>query len=451
MSAAVIGTAAAGASVPRYTSYPTAPHFRDGEGDRASRGLFEAAAAAEAISAYVHIPFCDRLCWFCGCHTKQVLRYGPVADYVGSLVGEIGLVAAAIAKAPPVAHLHLGGGSPSMLSADDAARIREAFERGFGFTGDAEICIEIDPSDSEQEGIGPLLAMGVTRASIGVQDFDPRVQRAINRIQTYEQTARVVGELREAGVGSVNIDALYGLPHQTMATIEETMARVVALAPDRVALFGYAHVPWVKKHQRLIPEDALPGPQERLALAARAAEMLAAAGYERIGIDHFARPGDSLAAAAREGTLRRNFQGYTTDSCDVLVGFGASAIGRYPGGYVQNIVATSRYRECVDGGRIPAGRGYMLSRDDVMRGHVIERLMCDFAVSYDGLRRRFGGDAESLVGEMEEAAANGLAAFAVADGSSFRVRDEARAYARIVASRFDAYLDKGGFRFSKAV
>ncbi|MCE7026541.1 oxygen-independent coproporphyrinogen III oxidase [Jiella avicenniae] len=440
-----------GAEVPRYTSYPTAPHFSQGVGRASWAELCRGLGPAEPVSVYLHIPFCDRLCWFCGCHTKQTRRYDPVEAYVGSLVQEIAAFRRRLGFPPRLGALHLGGGSPSFVRADDVKRLSEALHAAFDFAADAEISVEIDPSDVTDETLAGLRALEVTRVSIGVQDFDPAVQTAINRPQSFEQTRDVIAKLRASGLVSINIDVLYGLPLQTPERLDATVDKVVALRPERVALFGYAHVPHVKKHQTMIREEDLPGPEARLADAARASEAFRGAGYEAIGIDHFALHGDRLAKAARAGTLRRNFQGYTADPCDTLIGFGASAISSFAGGYVQNTVPTGLYQGRVAAGEPAAERGYRLTPDDVVRAHMIERLMCDFALDLDALSARFGSAAEPYVREALRLAASDPDGLVKVDGRRFAIRPAARSLARTVASWFDAHLQSGAARYSKAV
>ncbi|MCB8838581.1 oxygen-independent coproporphyrinogen III oxidase [Aurantimonas sp. VKM B-3413] len=441
-----------GAQVPRYTSYPAAPHFGAETGRALLPAMIDCIDPEKPVSVYLHIPFCDRLCWFCGCHTKQTRRYQPVVDYVDSLLAEIATMRARIGFAPKVAALHLGGGSPSLLQSAEFARIGEALRKAFVFPADAEISVEIDPSDVSADTLEGLALLGMTRASIGVQDFDPAVQAAINRPQTFEATRDVIAALRAAGQCSINIDALYGLPLQTPERLERTIDQVISLDPERVALFGYAHVPWAKKHQTMIREEDLPGREQRLGDAARASAKLTGAGYAAIGIDHFARPGDPLAEAARTGRLHRNFQGYTTDACETLIGFGASAISRFRGGYVQNIVPTATYRQAVDSGALAAQRGYRLTRDDVIRGYMIERLMCDFRIDFAALAHGFGEVAGApYVRECLRLAAGDRDGLVVSDEQSFAIRPEAKPFARVVASWFDAHLDGGEGRYSKAV
>ncbi len=439
------------AAVPRYTSYPTAPHFTAGLGETLLPRMLASIAPDERISLYLHIPFCDKLCWFCGCHTKHTLKYAPVSAYVDTLLDEIGRVAAAIGFRAAAGHIHFGGGSPSMLSAHDLTRLGDALRGAFAVDADTEISVEIDPSDVTDETLEGLAALGLTRASIGVQDFDPEVQKAINRPQTFETTREVIGALRGIGVRSLNIDALYGLPLQDEARLAATISKVIGLQPDRVALFGYAHVPWLKKHQTMIRDADLPDGLARFRQAALAAQMMREGGYETIGIDHFAKPGDTLALAARNGTLHRNFQGYTADTCKTLIGLGASSIGSFEGGYVQNIVPTAQYAEAVANGGLAGSRGYELTRDDRIRGWMITRLMCDFAIDLEALETRFGADAAPYVREARLIAAQESDGLCAVDGTHFIVPPAARAFTRIVAARFDAYLNASQVRYSKAV
>jgi oxygen-independent coproporphyrinogen III oxidase len=438
-------------AVPRYTSYPTAPHFADQAGLAIAQSRLAALKPDEAVSLYMHIPFCDRLCWFCGCHTKHTLKYAPVEAYAGALIREMATVRETVGYPVGLAHVHLGGGSPSMLCQPEFDRLARALRDNFAIDGNTEISVEIDPSDVTAETLRGLSALGVTRASIGVQDFDAKVQKAINRPQTFEQTRDVVEALRASGIGSINIDALYGLPLQTEDRLVSTIEKVLSLAPDRIALFGYAHVPWLKKHQTMIRDEDLPGTQDRFRHAALAAGQIADGGYQRIGIDHFAKPEDGLAIAAREGRLFRNFQGYTTDGCRTLIGLGASAISSYGDAYVQNIVPTSQYEKAALAGRLTAMRGVQLNSDDRIRAYIIERLMCDFALSFDALERVFGPAARPYVAEARIACARDRFGLCTVTGDGLAIREETRPFARIVASWFDAYLDEGSARYSKAV
>lgn len=412
--------------------------------------------ANDAVSVYIHIPFCDRLCWFCGCHTRHTLKYAPIKGYLTYLHQEIRLLSERLPFKPRLKSLHLGGGSPSLLKQQDMADLRTDLAETFQFEPDTEISIEIDPSDANDEMYDGLLALGVTRASIGVQDFHPEVQAAINRPQSFEQTQKVVKRLRQIGIASINVDALYGLPLQTTDRLRDTLSKCVALEADRMALFGYAHIPWFKKHQRLINEADLPDNLMRFEQAEMAGHYLRNAGYHSIGIDHFAKPHDKLSVAAQNGKLHRNFQGYTTDNCKTLFGLGASSIGRLDGGYVQNLVATGQYQDRVAKGQLPTDKGVELSIDDKIRAYIIERLMCDFRICFTALEQHFNGNAEERQFQAYRTEATKMAAqdqFGLCQFSdnALSIPPQARAFARIVASGFDAYYQKETAQYSKAV
>lgn len=437
--------------VPRYTSYPTAPHFHKGIRPDIHRAWLGGLDSEERVSLYIHIPFCDTLCWFCGCHTKQVRRYEPVASYLVALNAEIATVSEAMRQRPAVTHLHFGGGSPTILLPDDLRALIGSLKARVRFAQKPEISVEIDPRDVSPEKLDALADVGLTRASIGVQDFSPVVQRAINRFQSFEQTRDIVDGLRQRGVSSVNVDIVYGLPHQTRDMLMETIDRVIDIRPERVALFGYAHVPWMKKHQTMIDEAALPNVIERYAGANRAAGRLVAAGYVRIGIDHFALPADGLARAQREGRLRRNFQGYTDDPAQALIGLGASSISEFPEGYVQNITPTGEYMKRVLAGELATARGYELTREDHMRRAFIEKLMCEFAVDRAAFREAYGDLSQPLLEDAAYLAAADPDGLVEIEGDMFRVTPRGRPFVRTVAASFDTYLQQGSARHSVAV
>ena len=439
------------APVPRYTSYPTAPHFTESLGAETYADWLAGLDGGNRLSLYAHIPYCDRLCWFCACHTKHTLRYEPVEAYLKGLHAEIATVGGRVSGDTPVTALHFGGGSPTLVRPDDLAALKAGLARHFNFSADCEISVEMDPNDLDDARHDALAAIGMTRASLGIQDFEPRVQKAINRIQTFEQTRGVVEAARARGVRSVNCDILYGLPHQTLETMAETVRAILSLAPDRIALFGYAHVPWMKKHQTMIDEKALPGVVERFAQMTMAAEMLVSAGYEAIGIDHFARPADRLAVAAREGTLRRNFQGYTDDQADALIGLGASSIGQLPQGYAQNIPATGEYLRRVEAGELAVVRGYALTEEDKARAWVIERVMCDFGFSLSDLGRRHPAFLPAIRAEAQAFAGADRDGLCCLSGERFSLTAAGRPFARTVAAVFDAHLSTGRGRHSIAV
>ena len=436
--------------VPRYTSYPTAPHFHAGIDQHQYEAWLQDLPPNARISLYLHLPFCDRLCWFCGCHTKQINRYSPITTYLEALAAEIRRVGALVGNRPVTA-IHWGGGSPSLLEPDDIAATSRILRDAFAFSADVEFSVELDPNDMASEKYDAWAAAGLTRASIGVQDFNPQVQAAINRIQTYEQTRHVVQSVRSVGVRSLNIDMLYGLPHQTVAGAADTARQVASMRPERVALFGYAHVPWMKKHQGMIDEKALPDSTQRYLQSQAAAAELVAHGYERIGFDHFALAHDRLAVASRTGRLRRNFQGYTADQHDALIGLGASAIGRLPQGYVQNVVSTHEYQRRAMDGAGATERGVALTRDDHVRGYAIERLLCDFSLDFAALRTMFGADANPVIEDAVAIALNDEHGIARLLPGRLEVADHGRPFVRSIAAGLDAYLRIGSARYSKAV
>ncbi|RWP85838.1 oxygen-independent coproporphyrinogen III oxidase [Mesorhizobium sp.] len=440
-----------GESVPRYTSYPTAPHFHPGVDAAVCRGWLQALGEDDEISLYLHIPYCDKLCWFCACHTKQTRHYEPVAAYLRSLHAEISTVAGVLGGKGRVRAVHFGGGSPTMLKPQDMVALATVLRNSFGFLPDARISVEIEPNDMDEARLNALAEIGMTRASLGVQDFDPKVQKAINREQTFLQTKGVVDGVRARGVGSVNLDLLYGLPHQTRESVSSTVAQALTLEPDRMALFGYAHVPWFKKHQTMIDEAWLPGPAERFAQSQLAACLMVNAGYEPVGFDHFAKPNDALAVAARTGCLRRNFQGYTEDRCETLIGLGPSSISQFRQGYAQNMPSTAEYGRMVSDGGLAAVRGIELSDDDRVRGWIIERLMCEFGFSAIELVERFGEVGQRLLLKASSTALHDPARSLELNGDRFVVPEESRPFVRGVAAKFDKYFETGKARHSVAV
>ncbi|MEO1224593.1 MAG: oxygen-independent coproporphyrinogen III oxidase [Pseudomonadota bacterium] len=434
------------ARAPRYTSYPTAPHFQKGFPEATYRTWLARRDAAEPISLYLHVPFCRRMCWYCGCSMKLARRYGPVSDYLEALLAEIDLVTGVMPGGQRVAHVHWGGGSPTVLSPDDLSTAMNMLHRRFAILSDAEIAIEIDPRTLTDELVAVLGGEGFNRASLGVQEFDPTVQAAINREQPFSMVAQATAGLREAGVSAINFDLMYGLPFQTAAMLAKTVDMAVGLRPDRIALFGYAHVPWMAKNQRMIPEDALPNAAERLEQSEVAAERLVSHGYRRIGLDHFALPDDPMAGPAQ---LRRNFQGYTTDTAETLIGLGASSISALPLGYVQNVTETGAYARAVRDGVLPIAKGRALDDDDRLRRSVIERLMCDLQVDLEAEALRFGAQPDYFEPEIErlgDLQDHGLVR--ISDGSVV-ITEAGRPVMRAVASVFDAYLNVEGARHSK--
>ena len=439
----------ADARLPRYTSYPTAPNFSDEVGEANYRSWLAALPPGSA-SLYVHIPFCRAMCWYCGCHTTVAARAAPVARYLQSLIKEIELVARYVRGLRTISHLHFGGGTPTMMSPVQMRSLMDELRSRFAFESNAEVAIEVDPRTLSENMAQALGECGFNRASLGVQSFDGRVQRAINRVQGFEQVREAMRLLRENGMRRTNFDLIYGLPNQTLQSCLETVAQAAALRPDRLAVFGYAHVPAFKPHQRKIDEAALPDWDARFTHSRAIAGALVRAGYVEIGLDHFALPDDPLAQAAAERRLHRNFQGYTTDEAEVLIGLGASSIGRMPQGYVQNETRIPIYQRIVAEDRLPIARGYRFEGEDRLRAAVIERLMCDNRVDVGEVCRQFNTDYEQLLqnARLERLIADGLVN---RDGAEITVRPHARPLVRSIAAAFDAHLAPAANGYSRAV
>jgi oxygen-independent coproporphyrinogen-3 oxidase len=440
-----------GQRAPRYTSYPTAPHFSHAIGDAEYQTLLIALDPDSSLSLYLHVPFCRSMCWYCGCHTRIVSHMGPVDDYLQALQAEVRMVAAALPRRMAVRHIHWGGGTPTIMAPMAFQTLMNTLGECFDVSTDAEIAVEIDPRRITDDMIWTLGESGVTRASLGVQSFDPVVQKAINRIQSFDQTARATDGLRAAGVGAINFDLIYGLPCQTVASCEDTVARALTLEPDQFSVFGYAHVPWMKKHQRMIDWQSLPNPNERLAQFAFIADQLADAGYRRIGLDHFARPGDRLVKCLDAGTLRRNFQGYTSDQCSTLLGFGASAVSALPRAYVQNTTHVSEYRRRIEAGSFAALRGRRLTAEDRLRRDVIERLMCEFRVDLEVVVAKHHVDVCYFAEELVRLSALEQDDIVRVDGIVVSIAEAYWPLVRTVASVFDAYLQPEEQRHAAAI
>ncbi|HWV83621.1 MAG TPA: oxygen-independent coproporphyrinogen III oxidase [Hyphomicrobiaceae bacterium] len=425
-----------GTPVPRYTSYPTAPHFSSEVDHVQYASWLSALPTGSDLSLYVHIPFCHQLCWYCGCNTKATRHYAPVARYLRSLEAEIDQVGEPLPD-HRVVQIHWGGGSPNMLAPTDIRALSDTIRARFNVDRDAEFAVEMDPRHLDPEQIRAFGRAGISRLSLGVQDFNEAVQAAIGREQSFEMTRRAVDAFRDLGVASINIDLMYGLPRQTTESVEQTAAQVLALEPDRIAVFGYAHLPQRMKHQRLMPAQALPNAAERLAQSATIGQILVDRGYVRVGFDHYAKPADRLAA----GNIARNFQGYTTDRCSALIGIGASAIGRLPQGYVQNAVAVADYARRIGQDGLATAKGIALSSEDKARAYVIEQLMCELRFSAIEVREKCGASADDILRDADrvlEADENADFVERTADG--FVVTERGRPFLRSICAHFDAYL-----------
>ncbi|WP_340647363.1 oxygen-independent coproporphyrinogen III oxidase [Phenylobacterium sp.] len=436
---------------PRYTSYPTAVQFTPQVDAETYRGWLAALPRTEPVSLYLHIPFCARLCWYCGCNTRAVNRHEPVGDYVNHLLAEAALLQGALPGRLPVNAIHLGGGTPNMLAPEEMDVIFGALRRIFQVTPEAEIAAELDPAVLTREWVRAATSHGLSRGSLGVQNLTPEVQAAVNRQESFEEIAQCVAWLREFGIASINLDLMYGLPHQTTGNTLATVDKILILRPERIALFGYAHVPWMKAHQQLIDEAALPGAAERLDQSEAAAERLVSEGYVRIGLDHFALPSDSLVVAQREGRLRRNFQGYTTDSAQTLLGLGASSIGSLPQGFVQNIAQELPWRSAVNQGDLPVARGVVVTDEDRFRAEIIERLMCDLSVDLAAVCGDHGRTLHELASEIAALGDFSNDGLVVLEGNRLTVTEVGRLVVRSVCAVFDAYFAPDAGRHSKAL
>jgi len=436
--------------MPRYTSYPTAPHFV-ALGAADYRSWLAEVPAGSDTSLYLHLPFCRSMCWYCGCHTTVTARDEPIARYVEALAGEIDLVADALPQMIAVKHVHFGGGTPTLMQPEQFIALMDQLRDRFNIADDAEIAIEIDPRTLEQAMVDALAAGGVNRASLGVQSFDPVVQRAINRVQSFDETKVAVARLRAAGIAAINFDLIYGLPHQTVESCLDTAAQSLELDPDRFAVFGYAHVPTFKLHQRKIQQSALADGAGRHAQAEAIAAAIVGADIRRIGLDHYARPTDALAIAAEEGALHRNFQGYTTDACETLIGLGASSIGRLPQGYVQNAVLIGDYQRRIAAGDLAVGKGRSFAPRDRLRAAVIERIMCDYRVDLDEVCGRFGADPDELLASAEGLDALSDDGIVRRERNVLTIADDARPLVRLLAAAFDQYLGQAPANHSRAV
>ncbi len=434
-------------SGPRYTSYPTADRFHE-RFTAPSWGPYLAArgfgkGTGQGLSLYFHIPFCDTVCYYCACNkviTKDRLRAARYLDY---LEKEMALADGMLAGSRLVSQMHWGGGTPTFLSDDEIARLCSAIRRHFEFTSDGEYSIEVDPRRVTADTVALLGSQGFNRMSVGVQDFDPDVQRAVNRIQSVEETGSVISAARANGFKSISIDLIYGLPLQNLSTLERTFERVLELSPDRLSLYNYAHLPTRFMPQRRIKEEELPAAQDKLEILGMAIERLTKAGYVFIGMDHFARPDDELAVAQREGRLYRNFQGYSTHSeCDLLA-FGASAIGKVEGAYAQNAKTLEAYYGALDRDELPIVRGYAMDADDKLRYALIQALMCDFALDFKRFEAEFGIHFTSYFAhELEALQGYCEAGLCEIRPDSLQVTPAGRMLVRILAMIFDRYLQE---------
>jgi oxygen-independent coproporphyrinogen-3 oxidase len=426
---------------PRYTSYPTADRFHAGFTAAHYVDALTSRKVAAPLSLYVHVPFCNTICYYCACNKVITKNHDHSAKYIRYVEKEIGIVGGLVEGSPPVIQLHWGGGTPTFLSHEEMGALMGALRGRFRFAPDAEVSIEVDPRKVDAGTIGYLSELGFNRISVGIQDFDPAVQQAVNRIQSEAETRTVIDAARANGFVSVNADLIYGLPLQTVAGFSATLDKVIEASPDRIALYSYAHVPHMSKTQKQIVISELPAPDVKLAILALAIDKLGAAGYGYIGMDHFAKPGDELAVAQRERKLHRNFQGYSTrPDCD-LIAFGISAIGKIGPSYAQNVKTLDEYYARLDADTLPVLRGVDLNDDDLIRRDTIQKLMCDFELDFAALSQAhdipFAGMFAPEFAALAPMVEDGLVELSPA---RLRVTPRGRLLVRTIAMAFDRYL-----------
>ncbi len=429
---------------PRYTSYPTAPHFHEGFGPEEYRQEILSTNSGEPprdLSLYFHFPFCKSLCYFCACNVVITKDASRVGHYLGVLKKEIDLVSNLVDSRRQVVQMHWGGGTPTYMSPDQIRDIFGYIREKFPFAAEAEISIEIDPRTISPEHLPALREAGFNRVSFGLQDVNPEVQTTINRIQTDEQNAFVINESRRLGFDSINVDLIYGLPHQSVESYERTLEKIIAWDPDRLAVFNYAHVPWLKKHQKLLPVEAMPDAADRLRMLKLIIDRLTEAGYAYIGMDHFAKPGDELTKALRERTLHRNFQGYSTRAEADMFAMGVTSISKLAGAYAQNLKSLAAYEAALNEGRLPTAIGLKFSHDDLLRQHVITEIMCNNRILKRDVEQKFGIAFDSYFADvpekLNEFVLDGLVSL---QPDRIEVGEAGRLVIRNIAMAFDAYL-----------
>ncbi len=429
---------------PRYTSYPTAVEFTEeiGEAEYHEKLARSNAEGDAPLSLYAHLPFCEHRCLFCGCHVV-ITPHMPVAEkYLSYLKKEIDLLAARLPDRRTLVQMHWGGGTPTYYA---PAQLRELFEHVrnyFDFADGAEIALEVDPRVTTRDHLETLSDLGFNRLSMGVQDLTQEVQVAIDRNQSYDQTADLIRTARELGfTEGINVDLIYGLPKQRPETFATNLDKIIELRPDRVAAYSFAYVPWIRGHQKKLNQDELPTPEVKLELYMMAMDRFLAAGYEPIGMDHFALPDDELSVAAREGRLYRNFMGYTVMPASDMVGIGISGIGEVQHAFFANEKKLSRYYDEIDAGRLPVQRGYLLNQDDVIRQYVIQQIMCNFQISKSDVRERFDVEFDDYFADsLDRLSAVREAGFVVEDNDVLRVTPQGRLFVRNVCMEFDRYM-----------
>lgn len=427
-----------GGAVPRYTSYPTVVQFHDGFAEADAISRLKSLSEGEAVSVYVHIPFCHSLCHYCGCHTKIVSHTDVISAYADMLCDEIKIAALHVKAKIKVSRIHFGGGSPNYAPVSDIEKILGTLRTCFSFDEAVRVDMECDPRLLSEEKIAALSCVGVDRVSLGIQDFDTNVQKAVHRIQPLEHVRDQVKFLRRAGIHDINFDLIVGLPEQTFDTVRRTVMETIEIRPSRIAVFSYAHVPWMKKHQKLLEKYRFPTPQERFLMQEDVNIALCRAGYEAIGIDHYALPGSSLSQAQSLGILRRNFQGYTDDAATTILGFGLSAISQFKDAYTQNSLDAPAYRKAIGAGRLPVAKGYAMTQADAETGWAIMQLMCYSRL--DASKCLIAPMAREMLKELER---EGIIHV---KGNMIVMTEIGKPFTRVVASCFDPYFQSGNYK-----
>ena len=440
-----------GKPVPRYTSYPPATAFKEGVTAREYVAALALLSPEDPVSLYLHVPFCQSLCLYCGCHTCPTQHHERVTNYLGFVLRELQNLGQSSERSRRISHVHFGGGSPNILSEKDFGLVFSLLVRDFDMSTCKEIAVEMDPRLITQAQIKNLALCGVTRVSLGVQDFDPNVQHAIGRPQSFELVREACDMIREEGIREINFDLMYGLPLQSPASVAETARDAVSLLPERIALFSYAHVPQAKKHQKALEQYILPGPYACLAMEEAARNVLREAGYVEVGMDHFALPGDSLAKAAQEGKLRRNFQGYTDDNASALLGVGASSIGSTPAAFFQNARDEKEYMEAIRTHGFATTRGLRLSGEDKLRAEVIETLMCTLSVNLEDVCRKHHFALATFAKEIEDLKPFETCGLIRRSGTTISLAIPHRMAIRVVAAVFDKTVRSIDTPVSRAV
>jgi oxygen-independent coproporphyrinogen-3 oxidase len=434
-------------SVPRYTSYPTAPNFNDKINNDNYESWLKKLDKNKKISLYIHIPFCSSLCYFCACNTSVVNKYKPIENYVSLLLREIEILGEKLESKFNVSHIHFGGGTPSILKGAELWLIMQSIKKRFNILKDCKIAMEIDPRFFKQNLTIILNDCGFDRISIGVQDFSRKVQTLINRGQSFEITEETINHLRENNISNINIDLIYGLPKQTVRTFTDTLEKISILRPERISVFGYAHVPWMKKHQRLIKAKPLDN-EDRLKFYSLASNYFLSNGYEPFGIDHFAVKSSSIIQNLKNRKLHRNFQGYTEDDAEVLIGIGASSISSLPNGYVQNITQITDYIRALKKNKLPISRGYELKTEDKIYSIVIKELMCYLNVDLKQVTKRFSKDINLFSSNIKKLKPFIDAGYVEFQNFVLSIKPEARPLVRIICSVFDQYFEPKVNRYS---